>query len=62
MAGELLLALEEGTVIPDPRVDGSFSGRFLLPIPSGPHAELARQADEEGASLNRSVATLLAGA
>ena len=38
------------------------SGRFVLRIPRGLHAELGRQAREEGVSLNQYVATLLAGA
>jgi hypothetical protein len=38
------------------------SGRFVVRIPRGLHAELARQARNEGVSLNQYVATLLAGA
>src|SRR5437016_14136947 len=38
------------------------SGRFVVRIPRGLHAELARQARVEGVSLNQYVATLLAGA
>jgi HicB family len=38
------------------------SGRFVLRIPRGLHAELTRQARDEGVSLNQYVATLLAGA
>jgi hypothetical protein len=38
------------------------SGRFVVRIPRGLHAELARQARDEGVSLNQYVATLLAGA
>ena len=38
------------------------SGRFVVRIPRGLHAELTRQARDEGVSLNQYVATLLAGA
>jgi hypothetical protein len=38
------------------------SGRFVVRIPRGLHAELVRQARDEGVSLNQYVATLLAGA
>jgi len=62
MAGWLSVALEDGVEIPMPRGEATYSGRFLLRIPKGLHAELARQADEEGTSLNQYVSTLLAGA
>lgn len=39
-----------------------YSGHFVLRLPRGLHAELSRQAREEGVSLNQYVATLLAGA
>jgi antitoxin HicB len=62
MAGWISVALEDGVAIPEPRDDASFSGRFLLRLPRGLHAELARQAEAEGVSLNQYVATMLAGA
>jgi predicted RNase H-like HicB family nuclease len=62
MAGWISVALEDGKEIPEPRDDGSFSGRFLLRLPRGLHAELARQAEAEGVSLNQYVTTMLAGA
>lgn len=62
MAGWISVALEDGIAIPEPRDDASFSGRFLLRMPRGLHAELARQAEAEGVSLNQYVATMLAGA
>ena len=62
MEGWLSIALEDHREIPEPRADDSYSGRFLLRIPRSLHAELARQAEEEGTSLNQYVATLLAGA
>ena len=62
MAGWISVALEDGKEIPEPRDEASFSGRFLLRLPSGLHAELARQAEAEGVSLNQYVTTMLAGA
>jgi predicted HicB family RNase H-like nuclease len=62
MAGWISVALEDGVEIPKPRDPASFSGRFLLRLPRGLHAELARQAEEEGVSLNQYVTTMLAGA
>ena len=61
MAGWLSVAIDGGVEIPEPRSD-AYSGRFVLRIPRGLHADLARQAEEEGTSLNQYVATLLAGA
>src|SRR5579862_6605208 len=50
MAGWLSVAIEDGVDIPEPREDDSYSGRFLLRLPRSLHAELARQAEEEGTS------------
>jgi antitoxin HicB len=62
MTGWISVALEDGVEVPEPRDPDAFSGRFLLRLPRGLHAELARQAEQEGVSLNQYVATLLAGA
>jgi antitoxin HicB len=62
MAGWISVALEDGIEIPEPRDPESFSGRFLLRLPRRLHAELARQAEDEGVSLNQYVTTMLAGA
>jgi predicted RNase H-like HicB family nuclease len=62
MAGWISVALEDGLPVPEPREPSGFSGRFLLRLPRGLHAELARQAELEGVSLNQYVATMLAGA
>ena len=62
MAGWISVALEDGVEIPEPRDPDSYSGRFLLRLPRGLHAELARQAEREGVSLNQYIATILAGA
>jgi antitoxin HicB len=60
MAGWISVAMEDGLEIPEPRDPASFSGRFLLRISRSLHADLARQAEEEGVSLNQYVATTLA--
>jgi antitoxin HicB len=62
MAGWISVALEDGRDIPEPRDPETYSGRFLLRLPRGLHAELARQAEQEGVSLNQYVATTLASA
>jgi antitoxin HicB len=62
MAGWISVALEDGREIPEPRESDSYTGRFLLRIPRTLHAELARQAQREGVSLNQYVATTLAAA
>jgi antitoxin HicB len=66
MAGWISVALGDGREIPPPRDedadDRAYSGRFLVRLPASLHAELARQAEREGVSLNQLVATALAGA
>ena len=62
MAGWISVALEDGIEIPEPRDPVSFSGRLLLRIPRTLHSDLARQAEEEGVSLNQLIATTLARA
>jgi antitoxin HicB len=62
MAGWISVALEDGRDIPEPRDPAAFSGRFLVRLPRGLHAELVRQAEQEGVSLNQYVATTLAAA
>jgi predicted RNase H-like HicB family nuclease len=55
-------ALEKGTTVPEPRSTPSHSGRLLLRIPQGLHAELAHKADREEVSLNGLITGMLAGA
>jgi predicted HicB family RNase H-like nuclease len=55
-------ALEKGTAVPEPRRAPSQSGRLLLRIPQGLHAELAHKADREEVSLNGLITGMLAGA
>lgn len=62
MLGWLSVALEDGRDIPAPRESHSHSGRFLLRLPRTLHAELAREAEYEGVSLNAFASTALAGA
>jgi antitoxin HicB len=62
MAGWISVALEDGREIPEPRAAQGYSGRFLLRVPATLHAELARQAENEGVSLNHFASSALAGA
>ena len=62
MEGWISIALEDGREVPEPRRGKDFSGRFLLRIPQSLHAQLAREAEREGVSLNQYAATTLAGA
>jgi predicted RNase H-like HicB family nuclease len=55
-------ALEDGTTIPAPGEAAAYSGRFLLRLPRSLHAELAREAEREGVSLNQFVTSALAAA
>jgi predicted RNase H-like HicB family nuclease len=58
----IVVALEDGVAIPEPRTTGDFSGRFLVRVPASLHADLVRNADREGVSLNQFVTGALAGA
>lgn len=58
----LAAALEKGAAVPEPRREPSHSGRLLLRIPQGLHAELAHKADREEVSLNGLITGMLAGA
>ncbi len=58
----IAVALEDGVVIPEPRVTADFSGRFVVRVPASLHADLVRNADREGVSLNQFVTGALAGA
>jgi antitoxin HicB len=55
-------ALEDDKEIPEPGEAAAYSGRFLLRIPRSLHAELAREAEREGVSLNQFVTSALAAA
>lgn len=58
----ITVALADDVDVPEPRDPDAYSGRFLLRLPRGLHAELAREARREGVSLNQYVAIALAGA
>lgn len=60
MLGWVSVALEDGKPIPDPYEEPEFSGRFLVRLPRSLHAELVRQARQEGVSLNQYVSGALA--
>jgi predicted HicB family RNase H-like nuclease len=55
-------ALEKGAEVPEPRSSRTHSGRLVLRIPQGLHAELAHKADREEVSLNGLITGMLAGA
>lgn len=58
----IAVAMEDGVVIPEPRVSADYSGRFVVRVPASLHADLVRTADREGVSLNQFVTGALAGA
>lgn len=60
MVGWISVALKDGHDIPEPR--RNYSGRFVVRLPQSLHAELARHAAREGASLNQFVTSSLAAA
>lgn len=62
MLGWISVALEEGDPIPPPREEPEHSGRFLVRMPRSLHAELSREAEREGVSLNQFVTATLAAA
>ena len=58
----IAVALEDGVAIPEPRATADFSGRFVVRVPTSLHADLVRNAEREGVSLNQFVMGALAGA
>lgn len=60
MLGWISVAIEDGRNIPQPRALGTYSGKFIVRVPSSLHADLVRTAAREGVSLNQFVATTLA--
>jgi antitoxin HicB len=62
MEGWISVALDDGREIPRPREENAYSGRFVVRLPASLHAQLARQADAEGVSLNQFVGAALAAA
>ncbi len=53
-------ALEYGDPVPEPRTAKDFSGKVDLRMPKGLHRDLARQAEDEGVSLNQLMVSHLA--
>lgn len=62
MAGWISVALDDDLAIPEPGSEDRYSGKFLLRLPKGLHAALARAAEAEGVSLNQFSVGALAGA
>jgi antitoxin HicB len=62
MEGWIAVALEDGRDIPTPREESEYSGRFVVRLPTSLHAQVARQAEAEGVSLNQFVTASLAAA
>ena len=60
MAGWLAVSLEDNLPIPEPEDDEHHSGRMLVRLPPMLHGRLARQARDQGVSLNQWVVVLLA--
>src|SRR5215475_11558917 len=60
MLGWISIALQDGRDVPQPRALGTYSGKFIVRVPSSLHADLVRTAAREGVSLNQFVATTLA--
>jgi len=60
MLGWISVALEDGRDVPQPRALGTYSGKFIVRVPSSLHADLVKTAAREGVSLNQLVATTLA--
>jgi predicted RNase H-like HicB family nuclease len=53
MEGWIETKLEAGYEVPKPFTDEKYSGRFVVRIPKTLHARLAREAENEGVSLNQ---------
>ena len=52
-------AIEDGAVVPSPRDDDDFSGKFVIRVPRSMHRDLVSAARREGVSLNALVAAAL---
>lgn len=53
-------SLEAGQIIPVPKNDDEYSGKFVVRIPSYLHKRLSEQAERERRSLNQHIGVLLA--
>lgn len=52
-------ALEAGDVVPEPRREAEFSGKFSVRLPKSLHRDLVQQAEREGVSLNQYITAVL---
>lgn len=62
MQGWLEMALDMGDPIPEPRVEESFSGKFVVRVPRSLHRQLVEHAEREDVSLNQYINVALAQA
>ena len=62
MESWLVVAIEDGLQIPEPRSEESYSGRFVVRLPKSLHRHLVERANQESVSLNQLVTAALAGA
>ena len=53
LIGHLKILLEDGDIIPVPVPETEYSGKFLLRLPKTLHYKLAKEAENEGVSLNQ---------
>lgn len=53
LIGHLKVMLEDGDTIPVPTPENEYSGKFLLRLPKTLHFKLAKEAENEGVSLNQ---------
>jgi antitoxin HicB len=51
--------IADGTPVPEPRQEHSYSGQFRVRVPRSLHLELAERAKAEGTSINQMVVSLL---
>jgi antitoxin HicB len=56
------VSVEEGQPIPEPLIDESYSGKFVVRVPRSLHRQLAEAAERDGVSLNAFVNVALARA
>ena len=61
MQGWLEIALENGIIIPEPRPEEDYSGKFVVRVPKSLHRKLVEEAEREGVSLNQYINVTLAG-
>ncbi len=62
MRGWLEISLEEGHIIPEPRPEESYSGKFVVRVPRSLHRRLVEEAERESVSLNQYINMVLLGA